>query len=742
MTAVSTTSLEIRGELSLQLEVPQARLKVANTQILVSQPSTSSTAPIVLGDQFVDASDGGVPSHFASWTLDGFNTKTTPFPGGVDVGACGPHSLKLESFYGPYSPGTFITNGPVFNVGLDPASGLYNYTVRPFAAALDMAPSAGSIMFTSSSRFSTTAQTLPLSWTWELLNGQGFVVAGSNVSGTGTNVSAYIVQKSSIQGTNYRVRLTISTSSPLSGMCAGMETSTAFSAPMNAPDPVIAGGCSNGGSPCSFTANSATAGLDPTSQAWSFNWTVSGGTYFLGSGNSTSRTFAPRFTQAALYTVSVTASNTFGTSAPASTTVQITTPDSQCQPLTNLSWVPTYSGVNGCSPFSSCQPGEQLSFSVNPYGSYDDTCAPHTYQWAFSDGQSLSGRTVSRAFSSNGTARVTISNVAASREYGPLTITIGTVQQPPPPAGCQPMTNGNTYISYISTTCASSSTTTTCKNGEVVTFDTTFFGYDSSCANHTFTWTIDGIVKNGKSVTHTFNTSGNHGVSLQVDRPGQTFTRLLTLATDNGTVPNPCKPLVPNVSLWIDYKNGNSTCSPLGGECSAGEPVSFSVKEFGEYQISCAAHTFTWEFGDNTPVVTGRDVTHQFAQPGTFPVRVTVNNSAVTATLTQNAKIKESTIPQTPPPAIDFTVTTVAVNSFSFMPLFDPPTSVGRWAWNFGDGTPEVAGKGTPSAPIAEVHTYSSPGPYTVTLRVFGPNGSEYPTHSERIGSRRRAARH
>ncbi|WP_442789475.1 PKD domain-containing protein [Nostoc sp. PCC 7524] len=127
--------------------------------------------------------------------------------------------------------------------------------------------------------------------------------------------------------------------------------------------------------------------------------------------------------------------------------------------------------------------------------------------------------------------------------------------------------------------------------------------------------------------------------------------------------------------------------------------------------------TYTWNFGDGSPEVTGAEVNHSYRDNGIYTVtltvtdddggetsrslNVTVNNIApVISSLTGDTNLNEGT------PG-----TWRAIAS-------DPGNDTLTYTWNFGDGSPEVTG--------AEVnHSYRDNGIYTITVIVSDGDGGE-----------------
>src|SRR5439155_471738 len=97
-TAASSTTSTATTSFLLQRPVP--RFAVSGYKYLFKQPDASSTAPIVYGDLFFDASDGDIDGHYALWSLDGVANKLMPSTGAGTGDTCGRHVLDFEAHYG------------------------------------------------------------------------------------------------------------------------------------------------------------------------------------------------------------------------------------------------------------------------------------------------------------------------------------------------------------------------------------------------------------------------------------------------------------------------------------------------------------------------------------------------------------------------------------------------------------------------------------------------------------------
>lgn len=126
--------------------------------------------------------------------------------------------------------------------------------------------------------------------------------------------------------------------------------------------------------------------------------------------------------------------------------------------------------------------------------------------------------------------------------------------------------------------------------------------------------------------------------------------------------------------------------------------------------------SYLWTFGDGGSA-SGRNATHTFTAPGTFPVSLTITDLlGRTQTVTHSLTIGQGQIPTatfvTSPlaPIIDQQINFNASGSQA-----EPGHTITSWAWNFGDGT--LADGALVS------HAYSQAGTYTVTLKTTDDAG-------------------
>jgi gliding motility-associated-like protein len=117
---------------------------------------------------------------------------------------------------------------------------------------------------------------------------------------------------------------------------------------------------------------------------------------------------------------------------------------------------------------------------------------------------------------------------------------------------------------------------------------------------------------------------------------------------------------------------------------------------------------FTWDFGDNTPLVveTARPVTHTFAGPGTYKVTLSLNDSTYCNSPADTVK----TIRLSPEVRASFS--TPANGCVPYNAVFVNNSLGGlNFSWDFGDGTSSTDDNPT--------HLYTQTGTYKVRLTAY-----------------------
>jgi PKD repeat protein len=304
--------------------------------------------------------------------------------------------------------------------------------------------------------------------------------------------------------------------------------------------------------------------------------------------------------------------------------------------------------------------GQSLSFFSRTAGNATDL------KWDFGDRVTGSGASIRHAWNSPGTYTVTLtaSNSAGSNS-ATLQITIRERVLPP--------------IARIS---ASASLVA---EGEAVRFTSLSINNPTSTS-----WDFgDGQSASGPTVVKSWPNAGTYTVSMRVSN---------SEGSDSATA---VVRVLPNLPAPI----ASFSFAPVSPDTAT--PVQFTDTSTGG-----PPSDWRWDFGDGTPESTQRNATHTFARPGTFQVRLTVENRAGTNTTTRTIIVR----PAAPVAAFTFLPAIPLIGGvvqFTDASTGGTPTA---WAWDFGDTTTSAVRNPT--------KTYAASGTYPVRLTVTNETGT------------------
>jgi PKD repeat protein len=217
-----------------------------------------------------------------------------------------------------------------------------------------------------------------------------------------------------------------------------------------------------------------------------------------------------------------------------------------------------------------------------------------------------------------------------------------------------------------------------------------FIDYSSGTIDTWFWEFGDGGTSTSQYPVHTYTKPGLYDVSLTVANSGgsNTFTQAHYIQVDTCCV-------APVADFTANQTTGRAPLHVQFTDLSTGDPTSWS-----------------WNFGDGG-TSTLRNPVHTYTAAGTYTVSLTVMNDCGSS---QKAAYIQVT--PCPPPDADFTANQTTGKAPLHVQFTDlstgNPTS---WAWDFGDG-----GTSTLRNPV---HTYSTPGIFTVTLTVANECGAD-----------------
>nr|WP_322714928.1 Calx-beta domain-containing protein [Nostoc sp. ChiSLP03a]MDZ8216167.1 Calx-beta domain-containing protein [Nostoc sp. ChiSLP03a] len=298
-----------------------------------------------------------------------------------------------------------------------------------------------------------------------------------------------------------------------------------------------------------------------------------------------------------------------------------------------------------------------------------------TYLWNFGDGSQLVvGQNVTHAYADNGTyiATLTVIDSQGVKSFQSLEITVNNAA-PKANAGADQSINEGQSVTF---------------NGQ--------FSDPGILDTHTITWdfgdgtTIAGIL----NPTHIYTSDATYVASLTVtDNAGASTIDTLTVTVNN---------LAPTITQLTGTT-----------EVAEGTPANFTATAIDPGNDTL---TYTWNFGDGSNPVQGKDATHTFLDNGIYTVSLTVSDSDGAST-TQTLSTKVNNVAASVNAGADQTMyqnePVIFDGQFSDYGILDTHTI----EWNFGDGN-TVTGVLNPN------HIYTLQGEYTVTLTITDNSGA------------------
>jgi len=196
---------------------------------------------------------------------------------------------------------------------------------------------------------------------------------------------------------------------------------------------------------------------------------------------------------------------------------------------------------------------------------------------------------------------------------------------------------------------------------------------------------------------------GNTNTSTLQNPPAQNYTvagtHVITLTI---TAPNGCQS-TDSHTVQVD--------SPPTGSFVSSQVCVGSVTSFTN--LTPAAISFTWNFGDASAPSNVVNPTHTYPAAGVYTVTLTSSNGVCAGTYTNTAFVIALPIPS-------FVITPTAGCAPFFVTCTNQSTAAASYVWNFGDSSP-TSTVGNP------VHTYASPTTanqtYTITLIANNASG-------------------
>lgn len=330
-------------------------------------------------------------------------------------------------------------------------------------------------------------------------------------------------------------------------------------------------------------------------------------------------------------------------------------------------------------------PGEMLEFdgsmSIDPDGEIN------RFVWDFGDGERAEGMIVQHRYNNPGLYNVSLtvfdnSQHEKAHSYDGTTVFINT--PPVADAGQDILAAPGDKIKFRGSNSYD-------PDGKIVTYQWDF---------------SDGVTETGKpDYTRVFETPGIYSATLTV--------------VDNSSANN-----AQNQDQCIIRINHQPLADPGSDLNTCQLAVTFN----GDNSVDADGDplTYSWDFGDGSPVKSGVTVKHTYGEPGTYPVILTVDdgtnlrNSRHSASMT--VWINQAPIASA---GENRTVCAGDVVLFSAASSIDPEGGLMRFEWDFGDGTTDIG--------INPTKKYTKGGVYEVTLTVEDDSGLPCNTSIDRI---------
>jgi len=569
-----------------------------------------TTGPAPLAAQFTDTSTGSPTSWL--WSFGDGATSTAQNP--------------IHTYT---TPGTYTVSLTATNAGGSSTETRTNYItvttpppVAAFTANVTTGPAPLAVQFTDISTGS------PTSWLWNF--GDGETSTAQNPIHTYTTPGTYTVSLTATNagGSSTETRtgyITVATPPPVAAFTANVTTG---------PAPLAV----------QFTDTSTGS---PTSWLWSF-----------GDGEtSTAQNPIHTYTTPGTYTVSLTATNAGGSSTE--TKIDYITVEGQPAPIAAF----TANVTTGPAPLA-------VQFTDISTGS------PTSWLWSFGDGETSTAQNPTHTYTTPGTYTVSLTATNAGGSSTETRTNYITVEGQPAPVA------------------AFTANVTTGPAPLAVQFTDTSTGNPTS-----WLWNFgDGATSTAQNPIHTYTTPGTYTVSLTATNAGGSSTET---KIDYITVGQPA----PVATFTANVTTGPAPLAVQFTDTSTGNPTSW-----------------LWSFGDGA-TSTAQNPIHTYTTPGTYTVSLTATNAGGSSTETRTNYI---TVEGQPAPIAAFTANVTTGPAPLTVQFTDTSTgSPTSWLWSFGDGETSTAQN--------PIHTYTTPGTYTVSLTATNAGGSSTETRTNYI---------
>src|SRR5690554_3178754 len=202
-----------------------------------------------------------------------------------------------------------------------------------------------------------------------------------------------------------------------------------------------------------------------------------------------------------------------------------------------------------------------------------------------------------------------------------------------------------------------------------------------------WTWEMgDGNMFTSPTATHSYNEGGSYEVNYAIGTSSGCFM---------------------DTTFTVEVRNNPILTLSSNGACQ-----NSSIEFYGGQLTPFTISDWRWDFGDNTPQVSGQNVTHEFTSHGEFEVLLIGTDNYGCIDTVSSAKFIS------PIPNVDFTYNEICegkVVNFQNESSIASPSTISNYYWSFGDGN--NSGQIHPQKP------YITYGEYPVSLTAVSNDG-------------------
>ena len=279
-----------------------------------------------------------------------------------------------------------------------------------------------------------------------------------------------------------------------------------------------------------------------------------------------------------------------------------------------------------------------------------------------------------------------------------------------PSAPANPYLAGSIADVAVYPTALSAATVLSHYNGGAVGASSPIAKFTSTCSAESCAFNASTSTDTGGTITaYSWNfgdgsavVTGASPTTTHVYPTATTYSATLTIS-DNTTSTD-----VVSHNVSPNFGTGNPVAA-FTTNCTA---LSCSFDASGSTDTGGAITTYSWNFGDGTPVVTGASptVTHVYAAPSFYVPTLTVTDNTTSISTIYNLLPVGASAPQAA-----FTSNCTGLScSFDASGSTDTGAVITMYSWNFGDGTTVVTG-----ASPTVTHAYAGANTDHVTLTVI-----------------------